>query len=109
MYKYLLAVLVSVVLVGLVGQAQAEGTTNYWGNNSTPVSNYWHNDSNWAHGIPDSTQCARIRSNRDVEEHVTVQTGNTAETSWFTIGGWGLDEGGSYARRYAAIRYRSDW
>ena len=68
MYKYLLVALMGVVLVGLVGPAQAYVSANYWGHNGTPVSNYWHNASNWSVlGIPTSVHFASIRSERGYE------------------------------------------
>jgi len=95
MYKYLLAAWVSAVLVGLVGSAQAYDTINYWGHSGTPVDSNWHNDSNWASGIPTTTHHARIRSEDPlVETHVTVQTGHTALADWITVGGGIWDEAG---------------
>jgi len=81
-------------VAALAAPAQAFVDQNYWGHGGTPVSNYWHNDSNWMHGIPTSLHHARIRSEKDYEEHVTVQTGNTAIADYVTVSGGLWDEAG---------------
>ena len=96
--KYLLAAVTAVVLVGLVGPAQAYVLpSNYWGHGASPygpVDNNWNNDSNWGYGIPTTINLARIRSEGDYEEHVTIQTGDAGYCDWLTVGGGVLDEAG---------------
>jgi len=87
--------LVVLFVAALVAPAQAYVESNYWGHGGTPVDNNWHNDSNWAiHGIPTSDHYPSIRSERGYEEHVTVQTGNTAVCDWLKVSGGLWDEAG---------------
>jgi len=79
--------LTALVTAALAGSALAYDTVQYWGHAGTPVSNYWNDDSNWPLGIPTSTHHARIRSEGETEEHVTVQSGNSAMCDWLTVGG----------------------
>jgi len=99
--KYLLAALVGAVLLSLVGPAQAYVLpSNYWGHGASPygpVDNNWNNDSNWGYGIPTTINHARIRSEGDYEEHVTIQTGDAGYCDWLTVGGGIWDEAGVIA------------
>ena len=100
MKRWFLTVTLAALIAALAGEAFANPIGNHWGGAGTPVSNYWNDASNWELGIPipgtDHGHKPMIRSEREgIEEHVTIQTGNTAYGDWVTIGGNRLLEGES--------------
>ena len=80
------------VVVLLAPCVAALGQTDHWTRGDS--TNYWNNDTNWEFGIPTTDMFATIRSDveLDVQEHVTIQTGNTGVGDWVRVGGPGLYE-----------------
>jgi len=72
----------------------ALGQSTHWTREGS--TNYWNNDSNWSLGIPTTDMTCHIRSlvEDGVEEHVTIQAGNTGNADWVRVGGPVLDEAG---------------